>query len=43
MSIDFTPVFIVFTVIGVAIGAVLVIGVPALWHWVKPFIHMVTA
>ena len=40
---DFVRFMIVLVLLGIGIGAVLFLGVPALWEWVKPLIHAATA
>ncbi len=39
---DFVQFMIVLVLLGVGIGAVLFLGLPALWEWVKPLIHAAT-
>ena len=39
---DFVQFMIVLVLLGVGIGAVLFLGLPALWEWVKPLIHSAT-
>ena len=35
--------FIQFSITLVLLGAILFLGVPALWEWIKPLIHAATA
>lgn len=39
---DFMQFMIVLVLLGVGIGALLFLGVPALWEWVKPLINAAT-
>lgn len=39
---DFMQFMIVLVLLGVGIGALLFLGVPSLWEWVKPLIHAAT-
>ena len=41
-ELDFMQFMIVLVLLGVGIGALLFLGVPALWEWVKPLIHAAT-
>ena len=40
---DFVQFMLVLVLLGIGISAVLFLGVPALWEWVKPLIHAATA
>lgn len=39
---DFINFMIGLVLLGIGIGAILFLGVPALWEWIKPLIHAAT-
>lgn len=43
MNLDFTGFFITLVVFGAIIGAILAWGIPGIWSFIKPWIHMWTA
>lgn len=43
VNLDFTGIIIGSIILGVAIGVLIILGVPILWEWVKPFLHAITA
>ena len=43
MNIDFTGAFIFVLIVGIIIGLVFALGIPFLWDFIKPFIHLWSA
>lgn len=39
---DFMKFMVALVLLGVVIGAILFLSVPALWDWIKPLIHAAT-